>query len=508
MNHMPEPANARPSTMMPRPCRFSSTCFLPLLPSLLLCWQTSFADATSVEAYRYDALLAQTQSADQLFEPRATGAVPASDAAEGGARDSLFMPGTEERTADTAGHGASLSGFFQNELAYTYPSPDHYSKFRNTLELVADGTFAGGASWRLGGRFVYDPIFDATNFYPDRVRDDQTLEAQIREAFIDFRSGSFDFRVGRQHIIWGEVLGGFVADVVSAKDLRESVVQDFDLLRIPQWAVMVEHYRGDLYAQLLWIPLMTVNDIGKPGAEFFPFAMNVPPGFVTAFRDDDGLSPALSNSGLGARVSYLLAGWDTSLFYFTSMDQNAAFRREVLGGATPTLLFTPVHERIHQVGATVTKDLDPALVKLETAYTVDRLYENTSFSDADGLVRQDALDYLIGVEWAFANETTLNVQFTQRWFTDHVPTIVPDEVESGFSVYLSTKAFHPDVKPELLWIQSLNRSDWLIEAKVTWEFEPDWQLVLGADIFGGPSTGLFGRFDDKDRVYYELRHAF
>jgi hypothetical protein len=31
---------------------------------------------------------------------------------------------------------------------------------------------------------------------------------------------------------------------------------------------------------------------------------------------------------------------------------------------------------------------------------------------------------------------------------------------------------------------------------------------VGADIFGGPLTGFFGRFDNNDRVYTELRYSF
>ena len=36
----------------------------------------------------------------------------------------------------------------------------------------------------------------------------------------------------------------------------------------------------------------------------------------------------------------------------------------------------------------------------------------------------------------------------------------------------------------------------------------NWWLALGVDIFGGDSIGLFGRFDDSDRVYGNLRYTF
>ena len=496
----------------------------------------SMADASSWAPWASPLpALAQTQSVDQLFNSSSEQPQTTSDDSGSGSVDSLFdaskptTPQPATSTSETAtdsdakdalfssetvpgsastGESYSLRGFVQNELAYTYPSPDHFSKFKNTLQLTADGRLANGWGWRLGGRLVYDPIYDATNFYPEAVRDDQSLEATLREAYVDFGAGDFEFRLGRQHIIWGEVVGGFIADVVSAKDFRESIVQDFDLLRIPQWAAMVEHYRGDFYAQALWIPYMSVNDIGEAGSDFYPFVGQIPPGVNTVFRGDDRPSPTLSNSGFGARASYLYSGWDSSLFYFTSMDQNPAFRRELIAGATPTLVFTPIHKRIHQVGATIAKDFSAALIRLESVYTIDRLFEVSSLGDPDGLVRKNVLDYLISAEWGFAKDTQLIFQFFQRWVPDHVTTMIPDELESGYSVYLSTKAVHPDLKPELLWIQGLNRSDWLLEAKLNWEFTDNWRAVVGADIFGGRPIGLFGRYDNNDRVYYELRYSF
>ena len=35
-----------------------------------------------------------------------------------------------------------------------------------------------------------------------------------------------------------------------------------------------------------------------------------------------------------------------------------------------------------------------------------------------------------------------------------------------------------------------------------------WRVVFGVDVFTGPPTGLFGRFDGNDRVYVEVRRDF
>ena len=58
-------------------------------------------------------------------------------------------------------HPFRLSGFYRNELAYTYAGDEHWSKFSNMLDLSATGRTAGGIHWKLGGRVVYDPIYDS-----------------------------------------------------------------------------------------------------------------------------------------------------------------------------------------------------------------------------------------------------------------------------------------------------------------------------------------------------------
>src|SRR5690606_21523921 len=105
--------------------------------------------------------------------------------------------------------------------------------------------------WKLSARVDYDAIYDLSDFYSRQVRRDQRFELFLRENYLDFSIADFDVRVGRQHIVWGEMVGLFFADVVSAKDMREFVLPDFDILRIPQWAVRTEYSKNDFHADLI-----------------------------------------------------------------------------------------------------------------------------------------------------------------------------------------------------------------------------------------------------------------
>jgi hypothetical protein len=398
----------------------------------------------------------------------------------------------------------SLTGFYQNDLAYTYAGKKHWSRFNNTLDLATQGSTDGGVAWKLGGRLNYDPIYDLTDYYPSAVRDDQRFEAMIREAYLDFSAGDWDFRLGRQHIVWGEMVGLFFADVVSARDMRQFLLPDFDMIRIPQWAARAEYFSGDFHAEAVWIPSMSYEDIGKPGAEFYPFKPPAVPGYQTVFAKEDKPS-GLDESGYGARFSWIKDGWDVSGFYYVANDPAAAFSRQI---SLNTITYQPIHERIHQLGATLGKDLGPMVLKAEAVYARDKLFSTLDPLDGDGLVKQDFLDYIVGLEWSFPQETRFNLQLFQRWFPDHDAGIVPDSIESGVSLLLSTQALHPRLEPELLLISSLNRADWLAQFKLTWKMDGNWRLATGVDIFEGPATGLFGTYDDNDRVYTEVRYTF
>ncbi|QSA95688.1 DUF1302 family protein [Methylococcus sp. EFPC2] len=403
-----------------------------------------------------------------------------------------------------------IKGFLQSELAYTWPGPGHWSKFRNIFEVGSKGEVGKSVNWVANIRFTYDPIYDLTNYYSSSVRNDQRFDFSIRETYLDFSAGDWDFRVGRQHIIWGEMVGLFVADVVSAKDLRQFILPDFDLLRIPQWAIRSEYFHADLHAEFVWVPVPTVNDIGKVGSEFYPFTTPDISGFRTITYDDKAPSQTLGNSAYGVRTSYLKNGWDASLFYYSTPELSPSFRRTVRESEA-VITFTPIHKRIQQFGVTMAKDISrTAVFKAEAVYSMGRPLSVTDQRDSDGLVGQDILDYIAGIDYTLEEleNTRFNIQFFQSVITDWHRDVVADRVDSGVSFLFSTRALHPKLEPEVLYVHGFNHNDWMLQTKLTWEFTTNWRWVNGIDAFGGGRQGVFGQYNEKDRIYSELRFSF
>ena len=422
-------------------------------------------------------------------------------AADALSRDALFA---DEATVE-AKPAPAWKGFVQAEVARTYADPEHNSKGRLRLDLSRQGQFSETVKWKIGGRFDYDAAYDRSNFYPAEVRRDQRGAFVLRENYIDIGAGDWDFRLGRQHIVWGEMVGLYFADVVSARDLREFILPEFDKQRIPQWALRAEYFKDNWHTELVWIPLPSFDEIGKPGADFYPYPLPTPPG--TVIRNEDRPARKLANSNYGLRLSSLRDGWDVSGFFYHSLDVQATFYRDVVFGAAPTLIYSPRHDPIDQLGATLAKDLDGVVVKGEAVYTRGRRFNVTRLSQPHGLVAEDTLDYALGVDLTPADDTRLNLQLFQRYYADYDADTLQDRRESGLSLLLRHK-LAAALEGQVVLIHSLNRNEWLLRPQLNWNFVKNWRLLFGADVFKGPPTGFFGRYDRQDRIYSELRYSF
>lgn len=422
-------------------------------------------------------------------------------------RDALFGDDLP-KSSSTRDNAPGIKGFVQFEAARTMTNPEHWSKLRTRAELGSSGKLSDSLKWKLGARLDYDFVYGINDHYPAEVERNQRHNIELRENYLDYSTGNWDLRLGKQHVVWGEMVGLFFADVVSARDLREFILPEFDQMRITQWAARAEYFRDDFHAELLWIPIASYDKIGKPGAEFYPYQPTF--GFANViYRGEKRPDRDADNMNYGLRLSTLKNGWDISGFYYRSTDISPTFYRTVVDPTpiTGTIEYQALHDRIHQYGATVSKDFGDIVFKAEGVYTRGRSFTTLDPADTDGLVRQNTVDWAAGLDFTFPAETRFNVQFFQRYFANHDSNLIPAKHENGYSLLLNNKFFH-NWEAQALLISSLNRSDWLFRPRLSWNFQRNWRWVVGADVFHGPQSGLFGRYDAMDRAYSEVRYTF
>jgi hypothetical protein len=402
--------------------------------------------------------------------------------------------------------GPAWQGWIQAGAAYTFGSPAHWSQLRGRAEIAGSGRLGTGVKWKLSARAGYDAVYEGTDFYPSAVRSDQRSELELREAYLDFAHGDWEFRLGKQNIVWGEMVGLFFADVVSAKDMREFVLPEFEQIRIPQWAVRAEWFGDDAHAEFVWLPAPATDRIGEPGAEFYPHPPAIP-GLGYDIEGEERPSRRFSNGGFGARGSMLVGGWDLSAFVYRSPDSAATFYRTVLDVPEPTLVYQPRFDQVKRVGGTLAKDFDGVVLKAEAVYTDGRKFGSSRADAPDGLLELRTVDWIVGADLTPADGWRVNGQFYQRAFLDYDSSIGLRRHENGASLLVSHD-FGNGVEAEVLAISSLVRSDWMLRPAVIWKAGASSRVRVGLDLFGGEEFGLFGRYGNRDRAYAEYRYSF
>ena len=443
------------------------------------------------------AAASETVSKDELF---------GTSTPEPASKDALFGVTTPSIEAP----GVKFGGWFDGLGAYTYAQPTHWSRGVGRLFLAAQGQFSESVKWKLSGRVDGDVVYATSNFYLEPVKVNQRATAIWDENYLDISAGSWDFRLGAQQIIWGEVVGLFFADVVSARDTREFLLPSFDIIRIPQWAARAEYFAGDSHLELVWIPVPAFDRIGKPGADFYPAPLPSPtPASVAAlFRDPQQPDRNIHNGNYGVRANTLFAGWDVAAFYYRSFSTQPTFYRLLTGDPTQPFVFQPLYDRIWQAGGTVTKDFGDFVLRAEGVYASGQGYSVTSLTVPQGVVKRSTLDYIISVEFPLPGDTRLNLQGFQRVFYNGGPDdFVIKSNGFGASVLLSTK-LTAALEPQILWIQSFDNAGGMIRPRLNWYAAKNTVLGFGVDIFTGPSDGYFGRYNNRDRAYAEIRLDF
>lgn len=419
-------------------------------------------------------------------------------------RDELF--GSEPRREEKS--KSRLTGFMESTVAYTYATPSHWSRAVGRLQVGAQGSLGDHLKWKVSGRADADLVYFASDFYLDRVKRDQRVDFFFKENYLDFSQGSWEFRLGAQQIVWGEVIGLFFADVVSARDMRDFLLPSFDIIRIPQWAARAEYFGDDSHIEFVWIPIPVFDRIGKPGADFYPAPLPspTPREIAELFRDPQRPSRSLSHSNYGVRANRVVSGWDLSAFYYRSFSTQATHYRAQASAERP-LLFEPRYDRIWQAGGTLSKDLGDVVLRAEAVYTHGQGFSVADLAAPQSVVKRPTFDYIAGLDWALPRDTRVGVQIFQRVLFGDSGDIAIKTGDLGASLFVSTKLAN-NVEAQLLWIQYFRDAGALVRPRLTWNAMQNLTASVGVDVFTGPTEGFFGRYNNRDRVYSELRYAF
>ncbi|MDP2725478.1 MAG: hypothetical protein Q8O44_04295, partial [Syntrophales bacterium] len=169
-------------------------------------------------------------------------------------------------------HGFSLlddklfiSGYVQNQSSYRIGGdPDQWVSSENRLQLEMDAKLHPNVTLFGIFRGTYDAIYDlrsdSDQWKRDYAgsRDILSTEYKMRELYMDATLGKWDFRIGKQQVVWGETDGLRLMDIINPLDMRRQfITRDFRDIRIPLTMVKATYgisTQHNAFLELLWNP--------------------------------------------------------------------------------------------------------------------------------------------------------------------------------------------------------------------------------------------------------------
>jgi hypothetical protein len=115
-------------------------------------------------------------------------------------------------------------------------------KFENSARIFFNGDIGEESSWHGELNFIYDAEATPSDYKGHRV---DSQHDWFRELYVDTNAAGWDFRLGKQQVVWGTADGIKLLDIINPTDYREFSQNAMENSRIPVWMANAERNIGE-----------------------------------------------------------------------------------------------------------------------------------------------------------------------------------------------------------------------------------------------------------------------
>lgn len=328
------------------------------------------------------------------------------------------------------------------------------------------------------------------------------VELELRELFVDFEIADTQLRIGKQQVVWGQADGLRILDVINPLNYREFILGDFEDRRIPLWMINAETDIGSARLQFLWIPDQTYDNFPQGQASYaFSSAALQPalePGELAKAGSQSKPSRVLKDSDLGLRLSVFVGGWDLTanyLYHYQDQPVLELDRSDVITHVTPT------YKRTHLVGGSASKAFGDFVLRSEVGFSTSRHFSSTLSNR--GIEKTQELSGVVGLDYGGWTDTFVSGQIFAGTI-DKKEGLVADSVTLNLSLLVQRTYLNDSVSIELLAIHNTKDKDGIIQFELSHQLSNNFIVSAGVDVFYGEALGLFGQFDQRDRLSLQV----
>ncbi|MCV2886326.1 hypothetical protein OE749_16650 [Aestuariibacter sp. AA17] len=380
------------------------------------------------------------------------------------------------------------------------------------------GEFGSIGNFTLIGMARFDPADALEPGQPDASNDvrssmnqrfllGEDIDAELREAYVDFYWDDAFVRIGKQQVVWGQADGLRVLDAVNPLHFREFILGDFEQRRIPTWMVNIEKPIADAVLQFLWIPDKTYNDTPRSGTYSFKqttVESNTSPDITSVLINKP--NRFIKDDDFGVRVNGFYQGWDWSLNYLYVYDDMPVTRQR--RGTDRQYDVTQNYERTHLLGGSASNAFGKVTLRLETGWLSDRFVTVENERDWIDVTRVSEISYVVGLDYQVSGDLLLSTQLFQSVLLDTPKDVNRDGTETNLTLLARHDFLNDSAELEALLMMNANDGDGVLQLSFEYAYSDHVLIGVGADVFFGKQEGRFGQFDKADRVTLMFSYGF
>ncbi|NIM19358.1 MAG: hypothetical protein GTO51_03155 [Candidatus Latescibacteria bacterium] len=344
-------------------------------------------------------------------------------------------------------------------------------------------------------------------------------EVGIREVYVSTYVGRFDFRLGRQIVVWGRADGFNPTDNITPEDPLVRSPNEDDR-REGNFIIRSYFNYQPLRIEAIWVPIYEASVLPTS-------ILSLPPGITFMAPDFPGAN--LENNSFALKTNLELASFDGSLSYFNGYNPSPGIGI-VAKRVTPTGIeidIMPRAYRLHVLGADFSTSLLRSIgLRGEFAYGMP-------FDDWESAyyIPNPDLQYVIGIDKEFDGTFSIILQYVGRHVFDFIdlappasPTEIPehqiafrnrlitfqrDEVIHAVSFRPEVKLMYETLSLEILGLYSFTTEELVLRPQAAYDIADALTFAVGGEIYSGPEDTLYGSLDSQLSAFFvELKSSF
>lgn len=373
-------------------------------------------------------------------------------------------------------------------------SQSHFSRVRFQAYLKANVYASSASSVEVSYRLWVDPYLWNGGPYPERVRQDERSQLDLRSLFYEYRALPFRIRLGTQQVVWGEALNYFSADLLHPKDFRDFFLNELSWARIPQTGAWAAYDPGDWSMSFVYFPYSETHRLPEAGAEFFLPEYSVEslglsrPTQAKRFRFDQ--------PSLGAKLGLRPGAFDINFIAVHQRDPQAYYDPQDA---------ELEHSMITSLAVTGSYAWRYWLARAESILMLNRKSNRIQSGQLDTKTNHESL-HLLALEWDSSHWLKLSYQAFLNKKYQCEKNFVQDckSLLNAFGFRLRELGYDIEIESEN-WIDLQDAGAW-VSTRALFPLSTRVSLILRLDQFFG--DGSFQALSDRDQLGLRLKARF